>query len=63
MLQLEVHACLCPRSLAVPAAAAAAFVREGIVLHDVQWQEDDKLRPVLHRLSLVEMAVPYADPR
>lgn len=45
------------------AAAAAALVREGIVLHDVQWQEDDKLRPVLHRLSLVEMAVPYADPR
>lgn len=48
---------------AAAAATAAAVVREGIVLHDVQWQEDDKLRPVLHRLSLVEMAVPYADPR
>lgn len=38
--------------------------REGVVLHDVKWQEGEEARrPVLHRLSLVEMAVPYADPR
>jgi len=33
--------------------------REGLVLHDVSYDG----RPVLHRASLVEMAVPYADPR
>jgi Cu2+-containing amine oxidase len=37
--------------------------REGVVLHDVAFQDGDRLRPVLARMSLVEMAVPYADPR
>mmetsp|Transcript_4045 Transcript_4045/g.5554 ORF Transcript_4045/g.5554 Transcript_4045/m.5554 type:complete len:864 (-) Transcript_4045:369-2960(-) len=32
--------------------------REGLVLHDVQYEG----RNVLHRASLVEMAVPYGDP-
>jgi primary-amine oxidase len=32
--------------------------REGLVLHDVSYNG----RPILHRASLVEMAVPYADP-
>ncbi|KAG7372128.1 copper amine oxidase [Nitzschia inconspicua] len=32
--------------------------REGLVLHDVSYDD----RPILHRASLVEMAVPYADP-
>lgn len=32
--------------------------REGIVLHDVSYDG----RPIMHRASLVEMAVPYADP-
>ena len=32
--------------------------REGLVLHDVTYDG----RPILHRASLVEMAVPYADP-
>jgi len=32
--------------------------REGLVLHDVKYDN----RPILHRASLVEMAVPYADP-
>ena len=32
--------------------------REGLVLHDVSYDG----RPVMHRGSLVEMAVPYADP-
>ncbi|PNH10594.1 Copper amine oxidase 1, partial [Tetrabaena socialis] len=33
--------------------------REGVVLHDVRYAS----RAVMHRMSLVEMAVPYADPR
>ena len=36
--------------------------REGLVLHDVSYEEGEKLRPILHRASLVEMCVPYADP-
>jgi primary-amine oxidase len=32
--------------------------REGLVLHDVRYDG----RPVMHRASLVEMAVPYGDP-
>lgn len=32
--------------------------REGLVLHDVRYAG----RPILHRASLVEMAVPYGDP-
>ena len=32
--------------------------REGLVLHDVSYDG----RPIMHRASLVEMAVPYADP-
>jgi len=35
--------------------------REGIVLHDLRFTDGDAMRPVLQRLSLVEMAVPYAD--
>lgn len=37
--------------------------REGIVLHDVRYKYGGVTRPVMHRVSLVEMAVPYADPR
>jgi primary-amine oxidase len=33
--------------------------REGLVMHDVTYNG----RPILHRASLVEMAVPYGDPR
>jgi primary-amine oxidase len=36
--------------------------REGLVLHNISYQDGDNLRPIIHRLSLVEMAVPYADP-
>lgn len=34
--------------------------REGLVLHDVRCEDGGRLRPILHRMSLVEM--PYADP-
>lgn len=37
--------------------------REGIVLHLLNYKDGDQVRPVAHRLSLVEMAVPYGDPR
>ena len=32
---------------------------EGLVVHDVRYQDDDRLRPVLYRGSLSEMIVPY----
>ncbi|MEU7149676.1 primary-amine oxidase [Streptomyces sp. NPDC045456] len=36
--------------------------REGLVLHELSYRDGDRVRPVLHRASLAEMAVPYADP-
>ncbi|ADB52293.1 primary-amine oxidase [Conexibacter woesei] len=36
--------------------------REGLVLHHVGYEDDGRLRPVLHRASYAEMVVPYADP-
>jgi primary-amine oxidase len=32
---------------------------EGLVLHDVRYQDGDRLRPILHRASVAEMVVPY----
>lgn len=36
--------------------------REGLVLHDIGYEDGGRVRPIIHRMSLVEMAVPYADP-
>ena len=36
--------------------------REGLVLHDVSYDDRGTRRPVLHRASLAEMYVPYGDP-
>ncbi|HEX4813004.1 MAG TPA: primary-amine oxidase [Nonomuraea sp.] len=36
--------------------------REGLVLHQVTYRDGDRDRPVLHRASIAEMVVPYADP-
>ncbi len=36
--------------------------REGLVLHEVGWEQDGEVRPVLHRASLAELVVPYGDP-
>jgi len=36
--------------------------REGLVLHEVGYVDKGVLRPVLHRVSLAEMYVPYGDP-
>lgn len=36
--------------------------REGLVVHRVGYEDGGRVRPVIHRMSLVEMAVPYGDP-
>ena len=36
--------------------------REGLVLHEVGWEQDGAVRSVLHRASLAELVVPYGDP-
>ncbi|HYX97797.1 MAG TPA: primary-amine oxidase, partial [Geodermatophilus sp.] len=36
--------------------------REGLTLHQIGFVDGDRLRPILHRASIAEMVVPYADP-
>ncbi len=36
--------------------------REGLVLHDVAYEDRGEVRPVLYRASLSEMFIPYGDP-
>lgn len=36
--------------------------REGLVLHTVGFEHGDRVRPILHRASYSEMAVPYGHP-
>ncbi len=36
--------------------------REGLVLHQIGYRDGDRLRPIIHRASIAEMVVPYADP-
>jgi primary-amine oxidase len=36
--------------------------REGVVLHQVGFRDGDRVRPIIHRASIAEMVVPYADP-
>ncbi|HEY0687902.1 MAG TPA: primary-amine oxidase [Kribbella sp.] len=36
--------------------------REGLVLHQVSYLDQDRLRPVIYRASLSEMYIPYGDP-
>lgn len=35
---------------------------EGLVLHDVRYDDGGRLRPILYRASLSDMVVPYGDP-
>ena len=35
--------------------------REGVVLHQVSYDDDGRLRPILYRAALSEMVVPYGD--
>eukprot|EP00884_Botryococcus_braunii_P004086 jgi/Botrbrau1/13679/Bobra.0378s0010.1 len=37
--------------------------REGLTLHDIGYEDGGRIRPVVHRASLVEIIVPYGDPR
>jgi primary-amine oxidase len=37
--------------------------REGLVLHTIGYQDGDELRAIIYRASLVEMFIPYGDPR
>ena len=37
-------------------------IREGLVLHSIAYQDKDRLRPIMHRVSMPEMVVPYGDP-
>lgn len=36
--------------------------REGLVLHNVAYRDNDRTRPIVARASVCEMVVPYADP-
>jgi len=36
--------------------------REGLVLHQLSYQDGDRKRPIIHRASVTEMVVPYSDP-
>ncbi|MBS1881041.1 MAG: tyramine oxidase, partial [Actinobacteria bacterium] len=36
--------------------------REGLVLHQIGFEDGDRVRPILHRASYSEMVVPYGDP-
>lgn len=36
--------------------------REGLVLHQLSYQDGERERPVIYRASLAELVVPYADP-
>ena len=37
-------------------------VREGLVLHEIGYEDRGNLRPIMHRASLAEMVVPYGEP-
>jgi primary-amine oxidase len=36
--------------------------REGLTLHQIGFLDGGRLRPIIHRASIAEMVVPYADP-
>ena len=40
----------------------AVHPREGVVLHQVSYDDGGKTRPILYRAALSEMVVPYGDP-
>ncbi|KAK9825988.1 hypothetical protein WJX74_003459 [Apatococcus lobatus] len=37
--------------------------REGLVLHSIGYEDQGRIRPIIHRASLAEIIVPYGDPR
>lgn len=38
-------------------------LREGLVLHEIGYEHNGAVRPIIHRASMAEMVVPYGDPR
>jgi primary-amine oxidase len=36
--------------------------REGLVLHNIGYQDGGRVRPIIYRASMAEMVVPYGDP-
>lgn len=38
-------------------------LREGLVLHEISYEDKGTIRPIMRRASLSEMVVPYGDPR
>jgi primary-amine oxidase len=36
--------------------------REGLVLHQLSWDDGKRARPIIYRASVTEMCVPYSDP-
>ncbi len=36
--------------------------REGLIIHDVKFKDQDKERKIAHRLSIAELVIPYGDP-
>lgn len=37
-------------------------VRDGLVLHEIGYEDKGRVRPIMHRASMAEMVVPYGDP-
>ncbi len=37
--------------------------REGLVLHEIGYEDGGRIRPIMHRASMPEMVVPYGDSR
>jgi primary-amine oxidase len=37
--------------------------REGLILHTIGYEDGGRVRPILHRVALSDMVVPYGDPR
>ncbi len=60
----ELHASRATSCSGRSGSSAIAFDPfEGLVLHQVAYNDDDgRVRPILHRASISEMVVPYGDP-
>ena len=50
------------RALAEMAVPRRLRVRDGMVLHDIGYEDGGRLRPIMYRAALAEMVVPYGDP-
>lgn len=37
--------------------------REGLVLYNINYNDNGKVRPIMYRAALSEMWIPYGDPR